>query len=60
MMHYRHIYTAFCIIIKLKVMFWKLYTRIYFNVGTLKLSLFYYYLSSIEEIWHIQSQDLEV
>ena len=34
MMHYRHIYTAFCIIIKLKVMFWKLYTRIYFNVGT--------------------------
>ena len=29
-----HVYTAFCIIIKLKVMFWKLYTRIDFNVGT--------------------------
>ena len=36
MMQYSHIYTAFCIIIKLKVMFWKLYTRIYFNVGTFK------------------------
>ena len=33
-MQYRHIYTAFCIIIKLEVMFWKLYTRINFNVGT--------------------------
>ena len=37
MMQYCHIYTAFCIIIKLKVMFWKLYTRIYFNVRTFKL-----------------------
>ena len=34
MMQYGHVYTAFCIIIKLKVMFWKLYTRIDFNVGT--------------------------
>ena len=34
MMQYGHIYTAFYIIIKLKVMFWKLYTRIDFNVGT--------------------------
>ena len=39
MMQYGHIYTAFCIIIKLKVMFWKLYTRIYFNVRTFKLDL---------------------
>ena len=39
MMHYGHIYTAFCIIIKLKVMFWKLDTRIYFNVGTFKLKV---------------------
>ena len=36
-MQYDHIYAAICIIIKLKVMFWKLYTRIYFNVGTFKL-----------------------
>ena len=36
MMQYGHVYTAFCIIIKLKVMFWKLYTRIDFNVGTFK------------------------
>ena len=35
-MQYGHVYTAFCIIIKLKVMFWKLYTRIDFNVGTFK------------------------
>ena len=34
MMQYGHIYAAICIIIKLKVMFWKLYTRIYYNVGT--------------------------
>ena len=34
MMQYGHIYAAICIMIKLKVMFWKLYTRIYFNVGT--------------------------
>ena len=34
MMQYDHIYAAICIMIKLKVMFWKLYTRIYFNVGT--------------------------
>ena len=33
-MQYGHIYAAICIIIKLKVMFWKLYTRIDFNVGT--------------------------
>ena len=33
-MQYGHIYVAICIIIKLKVMFWKLYTRIYFNVET--------------------------
>ena len=39
MMHYRHIYTVFCIIIKQKVMFWKLYTRTYFNVGTFKIYL---------------------
>ena len=37
MMQYGHIYTVFCIIIKLKVMFWKLYTRKYFNVGTFNL-----------------------
>ena len=37
MMQYGHVYTAFCIIIKLKVMFWKLYTRIDFNVGTFKI-----------------------
>ena len=36
-MQYGHVYTAFCIIIKLKVMFWKLYTRIDFNVGTFKV-----------------------
>ena len=35
-MQYGHVYTAFCIIIKLNVMFWKLYTRIDFNVGTFK------------------------
>ena len=35
-MQYGHIYAAICIMIKLKVMFWKLYTRIYFNVGTFK------------------------
>ena len=35
-MQYGHIYVAICIMIKLKVMFWKLYTRIYFNVGTFK------------------------
>ena len=34
MVQYVHIYAAICIMIKLKVMFWKLYTRIYFNVGT--------------------------
>ena len=34
MMQYDHIYAAICIMIKLKVMFWKLYTRIYFKVGT--------------------------
>ena len=38
-MQYGHIYAAFCIIIKLKVMFWKLYTRIDFNVGTFNLTL---------------------
>ena len=37
MRQYDHIYAAICIIIKLKVMFWKLYTRIYFNVGTFNL-----------------------
>ena len=36
-MQYGHIYAAICIMIKLKVMFWKLYTRIYFNVGTSKI-----------------------
>ena len=36
-MQYGHIYTTFCIIIKLKVMFWKLYTRIYFDVRTFKI-----------------------
>ena len=39
MMQYDHIYAAICIIIELKVMFWKLYTRIYFNVGTFKKNL---------------------
>ena len=34
MVQYVHIYAAICIMIKLKVMFWELYTRIYFNVGT--------------------------
>ena len=38
MMQYGHVYTAICIIIKLKVMFWKLYTRIDFNVGTFKIT----------------------
>ena len=33
MMQYGHRYAVFCLMIKLKVMFWKLYTRIYFNVG---------------------------
>ena len=37
MMQYGHIYAVICIMIKLKVMFWKLYTRIYFNVGTFKV-----------------------
>ena len=37
MMQYGHVNTAFCIIIKLKVMFWKLYTRIDFKVGTFKM-----------------------
>ena len=51
MMHYRHIYTAFCIIIKLKVMFWKLYTRIYFNVGTLSIKLQYiYYTDGLQSL----------
>ena len=36
MVQYVHIYAAICIMIKLKVMFWELYTRIYFNVGTFK------------------------
>ena len=36
-MQYDHIYAAICIIIKLKVMFWKLYTRIYIDVGTFKV-----------------------
>ena len=36
-MQYGNIYAAICIIIKLKVMFWKLYIRIYYNVGTFKL-----------------------
>ena len=36
-MPYGHIYAAICIINKLKVMFLKLYTRIYFNVGTFEL-----------------------
>ena len=36
-MQYGHIYAAICIMIKLQVMFWKLYTRIYFNIGTFKL-----------------------
>ena len=40
MMQYDHIYAAICIMIKLKVMFWKLYTRIYFNVGTFKYFYF--------------------
>ena len=39
MMQYGHVYTAFCIIIKLNVMFWKLYTRIDFNVGTFKIEI---------------------
>ena len=38
MMQYGHIYAAICIMIKLKVMFWKLYTRIYFNVGTFNMA----------------------
>ena len=37
MVQYVHIYAAICIMIKLKVMFWKLYTRIYFNVGTFNI-----------------------
>ena len=37
-MQYGHIYAAICILIQLKVMFWKPYTRIYFNVGTFKLN----------------------
>ena len=36
MVQYDHIYAAICIMIKLKVMFWKLYSRIYFNVGPFK------------------------
>ena len=36
-MQYGHIYAAICIMIKLKVMFWKLYTSIDFNVGTFNL-----------------------
>ena len=40
MMQYDHIYAAICIMIKLKVMFWKLYTRIYFNVGTFNFMLY--------------------
>ena len=39
MVQYVHIYAAICIMIKLKVMFWKLYTRIYFNVGTFNMCL---------------------
>ena len=39
-MQYGQVYTAFCIIIKLKVMFWKLYTRIEFNVGTFKQQIY--------------------
>ena len=38
-MQYDHIYAAICILIKLKVMFGKLYTRIYFNVGTFNFSV---------------------
>ena len=37
MVQYVHIYAAIYIMIKLKVMFWKLYTRIYFNVGTFNM-----------------------
>ena len=40
-MQYGHIYSASCIMIKLKVMFWKLYTRIYFNVGTFNILVFW-------------------
>ena len=36
-MQYGHIYASICIIIKLKIMFWKLYTRIYFNIGTFNI-----------------------
>ena len=39
-MQYGHIYAAICIMTKLKVMFRKLYTRIYFNVGTFKWTIF--------------------
>ena len=36
-MQYGNIYAEFCIIIELKVMFFKLYTRLYFNVGAFKV-----------------------
>ena len=39
MRQYDHIYAAICVIIKLKVMFWKLYNRIYFNVETFKVGI---------------------
>ena len=50
-MQYGHIYVAICIIIKLKVMFWKLYTRIYFNVVTFKPNWAGYYIMYIVKIF---------
>ena len=38
-MQYGHIYTAFCIIIKLKVMIWKLHTIKNFNVRTFNVNI---------------------
>ena len=52
MMQYGHIYAAICIMIKLKVMFWKLYTRVYFNEGTFN----YCFISSVT-VAYVQALD---
>ena len=51
MMQYDHIYEAVCIIINLEVMFWKLYTRIYFNVVT--FNCFYMILSIVRTLRYV-------
>ena len=55
-MQYGHIYAAICIMIKLKVMFWKLYTRIYFNVGTFNININFFSLMQKITLNNVQNR----